>query len=75
MRKHRTRQVAETWLLKCKKKAIEALPEGLREATLVPDLTPFSVNRFMSKLMPPFEGYNEKIVEADKRQSSIKGKL
>ncbi|CAH1414234.1 unnamed protein product [Lactuca virosa] len=43
MRKHRARQAAETGLLMCKKEAIEALPEGLglREAALVPDLTPF----------------------------------
>ncbi|KAJ0582162.1 putative 39S ribosomal protein L40 [Helianthus annuus] len=75
MRKHRARQVAETGLLKCKKEAIEALPEGLREAALVPDLTPFPVNRFMATLTPPIEGYNEKIVEAAKRQSSVKGKL
>ncbi|MFS7932116.1 putative 39S ribosomal protein L40 [Helianthus anomalus] len=75
MRKHRARQVAETGLLKCKKEAIEALPEGLKEAALVPDLTPFPVNRFMAMLTPPIEGYNEKIVEAAKRQSSVKGKL
>ncbi|KAK1420228.1 hypothetical protein QVD17_21654 [Tagetes erecta] len=44
MRKHRARQAAETGLLKCKKEAIDALPESLREAALVPDLTPFPVN-------------------------------
>ncbi|KAI7732953.1 hypothetical protein M8C21_004239 [Ambrosia artemisiifolia] len=75
MRKHRARQAAETGLLKCKKEAIEALPDGLREAAMVPDLTPFPVNRFMATLTPPIEGYNEKIIEAAKRQSSVKGKL
>lgn len=75
MRKHRGRQAAETGLLKCKKEAIEALPESLREAALVPDLTPFPVNRFMATLTPPIEGYIEKINEAAKRQSSVKGKL
>lgn len=75
MRKHRARQAAETGLLKCKKEAIEALPEGLREAALVPDMTPFPVNRFMATLTPPIEGYIEKINEAAKRQSSVKGKL
>lgn len=75
MRKHRARQAAETGLLKCKKEAIEALPESLREAALVPDLTPFPVNRFMATLTPPIEGYIEKINEAAKRQSSVKGKL
>ncbi|KAJ9539164.1 hypothetical protein OSB04_031897 [Centaurea solstitialis] len=75
MRKHRARQAAESGLLKCKKEAIEALPEGLREAALVPDFTPFPVNRFMATLTPPIEGYIEKINEAAKRQSSVKGKL
>ncbi|XP_024992963.1 uncharacterized protein LOC112526778 [Cynara cardunculus var. scolymus] len=75
MRKHRARQAAETGLLKCKKEAIEALPESLREAAMVPDLAPFPVNRFMATLTPPIEGYIEKINEAAKRQSSVKGKL
>ncbi|XP_071698502.1 uncharacterized protein [Rutidosis leptorrhynchoides] len=75
MRKHRARQAAETGLLKCKKEAIEALPEGLRAAALVPDLTPFPNNRFMATLTPPIEGYHEKITEATKRQSAVKGKL
>ncbi|KAI3681842.1 hypothetical protein L6452_36647 [Arctium lappa] len=75
MRKHRVRQAAETWLLKCKREAIEALPESLKEAAMVPDLTPFPVNRFMATLTPPIEGYIEKINEAAKRQSSVKGKL
>lgn len=75
MRKHRARQAAETGLLKCKKDAIEALPESLREAALVPDLTPFPVNRFMATLTPPIEGYIEKVNEAARRQNSVKGKL
>lgn len=75
MRKHRARQAAETGLLNCKKAAIEALPERLKEAALVPDLAPFPVNRFMATLTPPIEGYIEKINEAAKRQSSVKGKL
>ncbi|KAJ8529252.1 hypothetical protein K7X08_036087 [Anisodus acutangulus] len=45
MRKHRQRQAAETTLLRLKKEAIEALPENLKAAALVPDLTPFPVNR------------------------------
>ncbi|KAL8192596.1 hypothetical protein R6Q57_027781 [Mikania cordata] len=75
MRKHRARQAAETGLLKCKKEAIEALPESLRAAAMVPDFTPFPVNRFMATLTPPIEGYIEKINEAAKKQSSLKGKL
>lgn len=68
MRKHRARQAAETNLLKCKKEAIAALPDGLRAAALVPDLTPFPVNRVMASLTPPIEGYAEKINEATSRR-------
>lgn len=64
MRKHRARQAAETTLLRLKKEAIEALPEKLREAALVPDFSPFPANRYMATLTPPIEGYSEKIKEA-----------
>ncbi|KAF8032497.1 hypothetical protein BT93_D1418 [Corymbia citriodora subsp. variegata] len=74
MRKHRARQAAESNLLRMKKEAIEALPEKLREAALVPDLTPFPANRFMATLTPPIEGYIEKVKEAA-RKSSAKEKL
>ncbi|XVF61835.1 hypothetical protein PTKIN_Ptkin08bG0165500 [Pterospermum kingtungense] len=74
MRKHRARQAAETNLLRMKKEAIEALPEKLKEAALVPDLTPFPANRFMATLTPPIEGYNEKVKEAA-RKNSAKQKL
>ncbi|XP_060218492.1 uncharacterized protein LOC132645495 [Lycium barbarum] len=74
MRKHRQRQAAETTLLRLKKEAIEALPDNLKEAALVPDLTPFPVNRFMATLTPPIEGYLEKVMEAAKK-SSAKEKL
>ncbi|XP_042520209.1 uncharacterized protein LOC122093793 [Macadamia integrifolia] len=67
MRRHRARQAAESTLLRLKKEAIEALPENLREAALVPDLTPFPANRFMATLTPPIEGYIEKIKEAAKK--------
>ncbi|XP_058743925.1 uncharacterized protein LOC131639276 [Vicia villosa] len=69
MRKHRARQAAETKLLGLKKEAIEALPDKLKEAALVPDLSPFPVNRFMATLTPPIEGYIEKIREAANRIS------
>ncbi|KAL6987748.1 hypothetical protein U1Q18_013496 [Sarracenia purpurea var. burkii] len=69
MRKHRARQAAESTLLRLKKEAIEALPEHLKAAALVPDLTPFPANRFMATLTPPIEGYIEKINEAAKRSS------
>ncbi|KAF7830964.1 copper ion binding protein [Senna tora] len=69
MRKHRARQAAETTLLRLKKEAIEALPDHLKEAALVPDLTPFPANRFMATLTPPIEGYIEKVREAAMKSS------
>ncbi|XP_058074041.1 uncharacterized protein LOC131222846 [Magnolia sinica] len=67
MRKHRARQAAESTLLRLKKEAIEALPEGpLRDAAMVPDLTPFPKERFMATLTPPIDGYVEKIKAATK---------
>lgn len=67
MRKHRARQAAETTLLRLKNEAIEALPENLKQAALVPDLAPFPANRFMATLTPPIEGYIEKVMEAAKK--------
>ncbi|XP_050381650.1 uncharacterized protein LOC126798670 [Argentina anserina] len=74
MRRHRARQAAESTLLRLKKEAIEALPEHLKAAALVPDMTPFPTDRFMATLTPPIEGYIEKVKEAARR-SSEKGKL
>ncbi|KAL2892065.1 Formimidoyltransferase-cyclodeaminase [Bienertia sinuspersici] len=74
MRRHRARQKAETTLLRLKKEAIEALPEPLKAAALVPDLAPFPPNRYMATLTPPIEGYIDKIREAAER-SSVKEKL
>ncbi|GAB2291062.1 hypothetical protein Dimus_025318 [Dionaea muscipula] len=74
MRRHRARQKAETTLLRLKKEAIEALPENLKAAALVPDLTPFPANRFMATLTPPIESYLEKIKEAAKKTTG-KAKL
>ncbi|GER26470.1 copper ion binding, partial [Striga asiatica] len=70
MRKHRARQAAETNLLRCKKEAIEALPEDLRAAALVPDLSPFPVNRFMATLTPPIEGSMRQPGRVQPRRSS-----
>ncbi|KAF6146911.1 hypothetical protein GIB67_036630 [Kingdonia uniflora] len=67
MKQHRARRAAETTLLRLKKEAIEALPEHLKAAALVPDLTPFPINRFMATLTPPIEGYIEKIQEASRK--------
>ncbi|KAL0000647.1 hypothetical protein SO802_014428 [Lithocarpus litseifolius] len=71
MRRHRARQAAESTLLRLKKEAIEALPEELRAAALVPDLTPFPANRFMATLTPPIEGYIDKVMEAAKKSSDL----
>ncbi|XP_074279720.1 uncharacterized protein LOC141605000 [Silene latifolia] len=69
MRQLRARQKAESNLLRLKKEAIEALPEPLKAAALIPDLTPFPSNRYMALLTPPIEGYAEKIREATERRS------
>ncbi|GLT59022.1 hypothetical protein SLA2020_318710 [Shorea laevis] len=69
MRRHRARQAAESTFLRLKKEAIEALPEDLRAEALVPDLSPFPVNRFMATLTPPIEGYIDKVKEAAKKSS------
>ncbi|TKY64019.1 hypothetical protein E2542_SST13909 [Spatholobus suberectus] len=71
MRKHRARQAAESALLRMKKEAIEALPQGLKEAALVPDLAPFPVNRFMATLTPPIQGYIEQVREAANKISGM----
>ncbi|OVA07836.1 hypothetical protein BVC80_8649g13 [Macleaya cordata] len=67
MTRHRARQAAESTILRLKKEAIEALPDHLKEAALVPDLTPFPANRFMATLTPPIEGYIENVKEAAKK--------
>ncbi|GFY97402.1 hypothetical protein Acr_11g0017080 [Actinidia rufa] len=70
----KARQVTESTLLRLKKEAIQALPEHLKGAALVLDLTPFPMNRFMATLTSPIEGHFEKINEAA-RNSSVKEKL
>jgi hypothetical protein len=74
MRRHRARQTAESMLLTLKKEAVDALPEKLRAAAMVPDMTPFPANRYMATLTPPIEGYIEKVREAAKKHS-VKEKL
>lgn len=74
MRRHRARQAAETNLLKSKNAAIEALPENLKAAAMVPDYTPFPANRYMATLTPPIEGYSDSINDAAKR-GGVKEKI
>ncbi|KAE8663623.1 Detected protein of confused Function [Hibiscus syriacus] len=72
MRKRRARQAAETNLLRMKKEAIEELPEKLKEAAMIPDLTPFPGYRLVASLTPPIEGYIEKVKEATKKSKPSK---
>ncbi|XP_026656692.2 uncharacterized protein LOC103696441 [Phoenix dactylifera] len=74
MRKHRTRQAAETTLLRLKKEAIATLPDHLWATALVPDLTPFPASRYMATLTPPIEGYIDKVKETAKKHA-VKEKL
>ncbi|KAF9605017.1 hypothetical protein IFM89_013183 [Coptis chinensis] len=72
MRQHRKRRAAETNLLKLKKEAIQALPDNLKVAALIPDLTPFPVNRYMATLTPPIDGYSESINAATNKKTAKK---
>ncbi|KAF9672643.1 hypothetical protein SADUNF_Sadunf11G0064400 [Salix dunnii] len=71
MRKHRARQAALSNFLRCKNEAIEALPDNLKMAALIPDTTPFPAGSFMATLTPPIEGYSEKINEAAKMSAGM----
>ncbi|KAL6987745.1 hypothetical protein U1Q18_013493 [Sarracenia purpurea var. burkii] len=71
MRKHRARQAAESTLLRLKKEAIEALPEHLKAAALVPDLTPFPTNRFMATLTPLL---NDTLRKSTRQQRGVLGR-
>lgn len=72
MRKHRARQAAESTLLRLKKEAIEALPEGLKAAALVPDMTPLPINRYMATVTPPIEGHMDRLNEAARKSVGSK---
>ncbi|XVF14973.1 hypothetical protein REPUB_Repub09cG0107700 [Reevesia pubescens] len=50
--------------------AIEALSEKLKEAALIPDLTPSLANRLMASLTLPIKGYIEKVKEVAKKSSA-----
>lgn len=69
MRRHRAKQAAESTLLRMKKEAIEALPEHLKAAALVPDPTPAPKDLYLATLTPPIEGYLDKVKEAAMRSS------
>ncbi|EXB93251.1 hypothetical protein L484_024595 [Morus notabilis] len=69
MRRHRAKQAAESTLLRMKKDAIEALPDHLKAAALVPDPTTAPKDLYLATLTPPIEGYLEKVKEAAMRSS------
>ncbi|KFK28696.1 hypothetical protein AALP_AA7G034400 [Arabis alpina] len=69
MREHRVKRVAEMNLMKLRKAALEALPEELKKAALERDLSPFPANRGMPTLIPPIEGYLDKVMDAAKKSS------
>ncbi|CAB79114.1 hypothetical protein [Arabidopsis thaliana] len=56
MREHRARRVAEISLMKMRNAAVEALPENLKKAALVRDLTPFPVSRGTVRLLHLLKG-------------------
>ncbi|XP_057872173.2 uncharacterized protein LOC131078484 [Cryptomeria japonica] len=69
MRNLRKTQAEETIRLKLKNEAIAALPLHLREAALVPDFTPFPLNRHRAYLTPPIEGYDQKLKDTAKQKA------
>uniref|UniRef100_M4DAJ3 Uncharacterized protein n=1 Tax=Brassica campestris TaxID=3711 RepID=M4DAJ3_BRACM len=76
MREHREKRVAEIGLMKMRKEALEALPEELKKAALERDATtPFPVIRGAATVLPPVEGYLERIMNAANKKSSSKEKL
>lgn len=76
MKEHREKRAAEIGLVKMRKAALEALPEKLKKAALERDTTtPFPVIRGAATVLPPVEGYLERIMNAANKKSSSKEKL
>ncbi|XP_013637885.1 PREDICTED: uncharacterized protein LOC106343262 [Brassica oleracea var. oleracea] len=76
MKEHREKRAAEIGLMKMRKAAFEALPEELKKAALERDTTtPFPVIRGAATVLPPVEGYLERIMNAANKKSSSKEKL
>ncbi|KAL2633613.1 hypothetical protein R1flu_005092 [Riccia fluitans] len=59
LRRDRERAKGESIRLQLKKEALAALPPHLREAAMVPDLTPFPRIRVSASFTPPIRGYIE----------------
>ncbi|GBG64174.1 hypothetical protein CBR_g40874 [Chara braunii] len=70
MGRHRAEMKALNLQIQLKEAAIAALPEDLREAALVPDLTPFPINRFAATLTPPIAGYVEETTKEAQRAAA-----
>ncbi|KAF8096146.1 hypothetical protein N665_0317s0052 [Sinapis alba] len=75
MKEHREKRVAEIDLMKMRKAALEALPVNLKKAALERDTTPFPAIRGTATVMPPVEGYLERIMNAANKKRSSKEKL
>jgi hypothetical protein len=70
MQEHREWQRDLTTKLQLKNAAVAALPAGrLRDAAMVPDLTPFPLNRQMWASSPPAEEPDEEAAAAAKQQA------
>ncbi|KAL2644897.1 hypothetical protein R1flu_012484 [Riccia fluitans] len=59
LREDRERAKGESIRLQLKNEALAALPPHLREAAMVPDLTPFPRIRISASFTPPIRGYIE----------------
>ncbi|KAG2244577.1 hypothetical protein Bca4012_023489 [Brassica carinata] len=75
MKEHREKRAAEIGLMKMRKAALEALPESLKKGALERDSAPFPVIRGAATVLPPVEGYLERIMNAANKKSSSKEKL
>ncbi|CAH8345783.1 unnamed protein product [Eruca vesicaria subsp. sativa] len=75
MKEHREKRAAEIELVKMRREALEALPEDLKEKALERDTTTFPVIRGAATVLPPVEGYLERIMNAANKKSSSKEKL
>lgn len=71
MKEHRLQVAAENIRLQLKREAIAALPIHLREAALVPDLTPFPRIRIPASISPPIPGYMEEMQKASEQAAKI----
>ncbi|OAE28644.1 hypothetical protein AXG93_1335s1360 [Marchantia polymorpha subsp. ruderalis] len=72
LKEDRERAKGESIRLQLKKEALAALPPHLREAAMVPDLTPFPKSRIPASLTPPIGGYIEDRAKQAAQSVSVK---